>query len=142
MKLGSEKFKQRSRNTFREEVDNLVRRRCRKTLSWPSKTAEGWSLSGDAALASTRICLTHEERSSLSDDAALALVRICLSQRGNLEQGTKIMLKSEESPQWAKDTISVRRVAATWLVKMPVRRPDSKGKSLQKVKGLPSSVYF
>ena len=50
------------------------------------KITEGSPLSGDAALASVRICLTHEEGSSLSDDAALALVRICLtprSRRGN-----------------------------------------------------------
>ena len=37
-------------------------------------------LSGDTALASARICLTHEEGSSLSDDAILAIVRICLTQ--------------------------------------------------------------
>ena len=80
MTLGSENFKERSRNTFREDVDNLVRRRRRETLSWPSITVKGSSLSDDAALASTRICLTHEEGLSLSDDAALALVRICLSQ--------------------------------------------------------------
>ena len=52
---------------------------------------------------------------------------------GNLEQGTKTILKSEESPQWAKELILARRVAATWLAKRPMRRPDSKGKSLQKV---------
>ena len=77
MKLGFEKFKERSRNISREYVNNLVWRRRRETLSWPSKTAEGSSLSGDAALAATRICLTHEEGSSLSDNAALAPVRIC-----------------------------------------------------------------
>ena len=77
MKLGSEKFKERLRNTFREDDNNLVQRRRRETLSWSSKTAEGSSLSGDAALASAKICLTHEEGSSLSDDAALTLVRIC-----------------------------------------------------------------
>ena len=80
VKLGSEKFKERSRNTFRENVDNLVRRRRRETLSWPSKTTEGSTLSGDAALASARICLTHEEGWLLSDDVALALARICLIQ--------------------------------------------------------------
>ena len=70
--------------------------RRKETLSWPSKIAEGSPLSGDAALASARICLTHEEGLSLSDDAALALVRICLTprnRRGNQEQGTKTMLK-------------------------------------------------
>ena len=51
----------------------------------------------------------------------------------NLEQGTKTMLKSEESPQWAKGPILARRAAATWLAKRPVRRPDSKSKSVQKV---------
>ena len=80
MKLESEKFKERSRNTFREDVNNLVQRRRRETLSWPSKIVEGSPLSGDAALASARICLTHEEGSSLSDDVALAMVRICLTQ--------------------------------------------------------------
>lgn len=77
MKFGSEKFKERSRNTFREDVNNLVRKRRSETLSCPSKTIEGSSLSGDATLASVRICLTHEEGSSLSNDAALAPVRIC-----------------------------------------------------------------
>ena len=80
VKLGSEKFKERSRNTFREDVNNLVRRRHRETLSWPSKIAERSSLSNDAALTSARICLTNEEGLSLSDDAALTLVRICLNQ--------------------------------------------------------------
>ena len=56
--------------------------------------------------------LTHEEGFSLSDDASLALVRICLtprSRRGNLEQGTKTMLKPKESPHWAKEPILARR---------------------------------
>ena len=79
MKLGSAKFKERSRNTFREDVNNLVRRRRRETFSCPSKIVEGSPLSG-AALASARICLTHEKGSSLNDDAALTLVRICLTQ--------------------------------------------------------------
>ena len=102
------------RNTFREDVNNLVQRRRRETLSWPSKIAKGSPLRGDAALASTRICLTHEKGLSLSDDAALALVRICLtprSRRGNLEQGTRTMLKPEESPHWAKEPILARRAA-------------------------------
>ena len=43
------------------------------------------------------------------------------------------MLKSEESPQWAKKPILARRETATWLVKRPVQCLDSKGKSLQKV---------
>ena len=46
-------------------------------------------------------CLTHKEGSSLSNDVALALVSISLTQKvegGNLEQGTKTMLKLEESP--------------------------------------------
>ena len=77
MKLGSEKFKERLRNTLHEDVNNLVQRRRRDTLSWPSKTAEGSSPSDDAVLASTIICLTHEEGSSPTNDAALALVRIC-----------------------------------------------------------------
>ena len=58
--------------------------------------------------------LTHEEGLSLSDDTALALVRICLtprSGRGNLEQGTKTMLKPEESPHWVKEPILARRAA-------------------------------
>ena len=96
------------------DVNNLIQRRRRETLSWPSKIAEGSPLSGDAALASARICLTHEEGLSLSDDAALALVRICLtprSRRGNLEQGTKTMLKPEESPHWAKEPILAKRAA-------------------------------
>jgi len=108
------KNSKRLRNTFREDVNNLVQRRRRETLSWPSKIAEGLLLSGDAALASARICLTHEEGLSLSDDAALALVRICLtprSRRGNLEQGTKTMLKPKESPHWAKEPILARRAA-------------------------------
>ena len=136
MKLGYEKFKERLRNTFREDVNNLVRRRRRETLSWASKIAEGSPLSGDAALALVRICLTYEEGSPLSDNAALALVKICLtprSRRGNLEQGTKTMLRLEESPQWAKEPILARRAVMTWLAKRPVWRPDSKGKSLQKV---------
>jgi len=80
MKLRSEEFKKRSRNNFHEDVNNLVRRRHRETLSWLSKTAEGLLLNGDAVLASARICLTYEEGSSLSNDVALALVRICLTQ--------------------------------------------------------------
>jgi len=99
----------------------------------------------NATLASVRICLTHEEGLSLSDDADLALVRICLtprSSRGNLEQGTKTMLKPEESPHWANEPILARRAAATWLAKMPMRRPDSKGKSLQKVDGLIEILYI
>ena len=92
-----------------------------------------------------RICLTHEEGLSLSDDAALALVRICLtprSRRGNLEQGTKTMLKPEELPHWAKEPILARRAAATWLAKRPVRRLDSKDKSLHKVDGLIEILYI
>ena len=133
------------RNTFREDVNNLIQRRRRETLSWPSKIAEGSPLSGDAALASTRICLTHKQGLSLSDDATLALVRICLtprSRRGNLEQETKTMLKPEESPHWAKEPILARRAATTWLAKRPVRRPDSKGKSLHKVNGLIEILYI
>ena len=102
------------KNTFREDVNNLVQRRCRETLSWPSKIAEGSLFSGNAALASTRICLTHEEGLSLSDDAALALVRICLTPRsrwGKLEQGTKTMLKPKESTHCAKEPILARRAA-------------------------------
>ena len=124
MKLGSEKLKGRSINTFR-----VVRRRCRETLSCPSKTVEGSSLSGDAALTSARICLTHEEGSLLSDDAALAPARICRTQEvegENLKQGTKTMLKPEESPHLAKEPILARRAAATWLAKRLVRRLDSK----------------
>ena len=60
MKLGSEKFKETVRNTFREGVDNLVRRRRRETLSWLSKIVEGLLLSDDAALASMRIYITQE----------------------------------------------------------------------------------
>ena len=133
MKLGSEKFKEKSRNIFREDINNLVRRRRKETISWQSKTAEGSPLSGDVALASVRICLTDEEGSSLSDDAALAPVIIFLTQEvegGNLEQETKTMLKAEELPQWAKKPILARREAATWLAKRPVRRPNFKGKSL------------
>ena len=136
MKLGSKKFKERSRNTFREDVYNLVWRRRRETLSCPSKIVEGSTLSGDATLVSARICLTHQEGSSLSDDAVLALARICLTQEvegRNLEQGTKTMLKSKESPHWAKKPILARRATTTWLAKRPVQHPDSKGKSLQKV---------
>ena len=43
------------------------------------------------------------------------------------------MLKPEESPQLAKEPILSRRAAATWMAKRLVRRPDSKGKSMQKV---------
>ena len=43
------------------------------------------------------------------------------------------MLKPKESPQWAKGPILARRATTTWLVKRPVRRPDSKSKSLHKV---------
>ena len=35
-----------------------------------------------------------------------------------------------------------RRAAATWFSKRPVRRPDSKGKSLQKVDGLIEISYI
>ena len=73
------KNSKRLRNTYRENVNNLVHRRRRETLSWPSKIAEGLLLSGDAALASARICLTYEEGLSLSDDAALTSARICLT---------------------------------------------------------------
>ena len=134
-----------SRNTFRQDVNDLVRRRRRETLSWPSKTAEGSSFNDDATLTSARICLTHEEGSLLSGDATLAPARICLTQEvegGNLKQGTKTMLKPEESPQWAKEPILARRTAATWLVKRPVRRPDSKGKSLQKVDRFLEILYL
>ena len=124
MKLGSEKFKERLENTFREDVNNLVQRRRRETLSWPSKIAEGSPLSGDAALALVRICLTPRSR------------------RGNLEQGTKTMLKPEESPHWAKEPILAGRAAATWLAKRPVWHPDFKGKSLQKVDGLVEIPYI
>ena len=58
--------------------------------------------------------ITHEKASSLSDDAALALVRICLTPRsrsGNLQQGTKTMLKSEKSSHWVKEPILARRAA-------------------------------
>ena len=51
------KFKEKLINTFREDINNLVWRRRRETLSWPSKIAEGSPLSGDATLASVRICL-------------------------------------------------------------------------------------
>ena len=43
------------------------------------------------------------------------------------------MLKPVKSPQWANKQILARRHAATWLAKRSMRRPDSKGKSLQKV---------
>ena len=133
------------RNTFREDINNLIQRRRRETFSWPSKIAEGSPLSDYAALASARICLTHEEGLSLSDDAALALVRICLtlrSRRGNLEKGTNTMLNPEESPHWAKEPILARRAATIWLAKRRVRRPDSKGKSLHKVDGLIEILYI
>ena len=55
MKLGSEKFKERSRNIFCEDVNNLVRRSRREALSWPSKIVEGSSLNDDAALALARM---------------------------------------------------------------------------------------
>ena len=77
--------------------------------------------------------VTHEEGSSLSNDAALALVIIFQTQEiegGNLEQETKTMLKPEESPQWTKKSILVRREAANWLAKKPVRHSDFEGKSL------------
>ena len=101
------------------------------------------SLSGDAALASARICLTHEEGSSLNDNAVLSLARICLTQEvegGNLEQGT--MLKPEELPHWVKGPILARRAAATWLAKRPVRCPDFKGKSLQMVDRFLEILYI
>ena len=93
MNLGSEKFKERSRNTFREDVNNLIRRRHRETLSCPSKTVEGSLLSGDVALALAR---------NMSNPR---------SRMGNLEQRTKTMLKPEESPHWANKPILVRRAA-------------------------------
>ena len=52
------------------------------------------------------------------------------------------MLKPEESSQWAKEPILARRAATTWLAKRPVRRPDFKGKSLQKVDGLIEISYI
>ena len=64
------------------------------------------------------------------------------SRRRNLEQGIKTMLKPEESPYWAKEPILAKRAAATWLAKRPVRRPNSKGKSLQKVDGLIEILYI
>ena len=57
MKIESEKFKERLRNIFCEDVNNLVRRRRlvgRIVFSWPSKTAEGSSSRGDAVLVSMR----------------------------------------------------------------------------------------
>ena len=90
-------------------------------------------MSGDAALASARIYLTHEKGSSLGDDATLAPVIIFLTQEvegGNLEQGTKTMLKPEELPQWVKKPILARREVATWLSKRPVHHSDFEGKSL------------
>ena len=42
----------------------------------------------------------------------------------------------------AKEPILARRAAATWLAKMPVRRLDSKGKSLQKVDRLIEILYI
>ena len=64
------------------------------------------------------------------------------SRRGNLEKGTKTMLKPRESPHWAKEPILARRAAATWLAKRPVRHPDSKGRSLHKVNGLSRFCIF
>ena len=49
---------------------------------------------------------------------------------GNLEQGTKTMLKREESPRWTKKPILARREAITWLAKRPVQLSDFEGKSL------------
>ena len=74
-----------------------------------------------------------------------ALARICLTQEvegKTLEHGTKTMLKSEESPQWAKKPILARRVAVTWLAKRLVQRPDSKGKSLQKIDRFLEILYI
>ena len=42
----------------------------------------------------------------------------------------------------AKEPILARRAAATWLAKMPVRRLDSKGESLQKVDRLIEILYI
>ena len=58
------------------------------------------------------------------------------------EQGTKMVLKPEESPQWAKESILARRVTTIWLVKRPVRCPDFEDKSLQKVDGLVEIPYI
>ena len=52
------------------------------------------------------------------------------------------MLKLKESPHWAKELILARRAATTWLAKRPVRRPDFKGKSLQKIEGLIEISYI
>ena len=52
------------------------------------------------------------------------------------------MLKLEESPHWANGPILARRAVATWLAKRPVRRPDSKGKSLQKVDRFLEILYI
>ena len=64
------------------------------------------------------------------------------SRKGNLEQGTKTMLKPKESPQWAKEPILARRAVATWLAKRPVRHLNSKSKSLQKVNWLIEIPYI
>ena len=54
----------------------------------------------------------------------------------------KMVLKPAESPQLVKEPILARRLAATWLTKRPVRLPDSKGKSLQKVNRLSRFYIF
>ena len=41
-------------------INNLVQRMHRETLACRSKIVEGLSLSGNVALASTRICVTQE----------------------------------------------------------------------------------
>ena len=52
------------------------------------------------------------------------------------------MLKSEESPQWMKESILARRSATTWLAKRLVRHSNFKGKSVQKVDELIEIPYI
>ena len=52
------------------------------------------------------------------------------------------MLKPEELPQWGKKPVLARRLATTWLAKRPLQRPDSEGKSLQKVDSLLKILYI
>ena len=114
VKLGSEKFKERLRNTFVKMSTIWFEGGVKKHFLGHRKLQRDRRSAAMLPWLRREYVLTHEERLSLSDDTALALVRICLtprSRRGNLEQGTKTMLKPEESPHWAKEPILAQRAA-------------------------------
>ena len=101
MKLESEKFKERPRNTFHEDVNNLVRRRHRETLSCLSKTVEGSSLYNDVTLTSAIICLNPLR-------GIVAQQRCCLDSGDNISKPRSRRGKPRSRD---KDNVEAGRVA-------------------------------